>query len=112
VIATCRDELVGFLVSHRGPTRRLRHRADFTMAVLRRCHRRGIGRQLLEALSTWAVAQNITRVELTVMSHNSAAIALYQRAGYRREGLKRGSIRIDGRPVDEVVMGKSLDSPR
>lgn len=109
LLATHRDQIVGFLVSHRPAMRRLRHRADFTMAVLQEFHRLGIGWQLLDALHTWAAAQNIEQVELTVMSHNRSAIALYRRAGYEREGIKRGSIRIDGQPVDEVLMAKWLD---
>ena len=36
------------------------------------------------------------------------AIALYERAGFVLEGIKRAAIRIDGRPVDERVMGKVL----
>ena len=42
------------------------------------------------------------------MSHNLRAIALYDRAGFVLEGLKRGAICIDGLPVDECVMGKVL----
>jgi hypothetical protein len=43
------------------------------------------------------------------MSHNRSAIALYRRTGYENEGIKRGSIRIDSRSVDEVLMAKSID---
>jgi hypothetical protein len=32
------------------------------------------------------------------------AIALYHRVGFAPEGTKRGSIRVDGEPVDEIVM--------
>lgn len=109
LIATHEDRPVGFLVGHRPPMRRLRHRADFTMAVLQRFHRRGVGIRLLEALHAWAASANIERVELTVMAHNHAAIALYRRAGYEHEGLKRGSLRVDGHSVDEVLMARAID---
>jgi GNAT superfamily N-acetyltransferase len=100
--------LVGFLVSHRGGVHRLRHRADFTMAVLHEHQHRGIGRRLLESLEVWAVGYGITRLELTVMSHNRRAINLYENAGYVLEGLKTAAIQIDNVPIDELVMGKLL----
>jgi ribosomal protein S18 acetylase RimI-like enzyme len=110
LVAEHNGRLVGFLVSHRGGVRRLRHRADFTMAVLREHQQRGIGRRLLESLEVWAVENGITRLELTVMSHNRRAITLYQNAGYVREGLKTAAIQIHSVPVDELVMGKLLST--
>jgi RimJ/RimL family protein N-acetyltransferase len=108
LVAELHGRLVGFLVSHRGSVRRLRHRADFTMAVLHEHQQRGIGRRLLDTLEAWAVDNGITRLELTVMSHNRRAITLYQNAGYVPEGLKAAAIRIDNVPIDELVMGKLL----
>jgi RimJ/RimL family protein N-acetyltransferase len=109
LLATCDDELVGFLVCIRGAVRRLRHRCDFTMAVLSGHQRNGVGAGLLQATEVWARANGIRRIELTVMSHNLAAIALYERAGFVLEGVKRGAIQVDDAPVDECVMGKTLD---
>jgi ribosomal protein S18 acetylase RimI-like enzyme len=103
---------MGFLVCHQGGVRRLRHRADFTMAVLHEHQRRGIGRRLLAALEEWAVANGITRLELTVMSHNRQAIGLYEKAGFVLEGLKTAAIQIDDMPIDELVMGKVLSTRR
>ena len=109
LVATCDDELVGFLVCIRGAVRRLRHRCDFTMAVVSEHQREGAGAGLLRSMEDWAVANGIHRIELTVMSHNLGAIALYERAGFVSEGVKRGAIRVDNVPVDECVMGKTLD---
>lgn len=102
------DALVGFLVAHRGQPRRVRHRADFAMAVLQDHQGRGIGRELLAALDSWATEVGISRLELTVMSDNEPALALYERAGYSLEGRKRNAIIVDGIGVDELVMGKPL----
>ena len=92
LVALVGDELVGFLVAHRGHVRRVRHRADFTMAVLQDHQSRGIGTELLAALDSWATAAGISRLELTVMSDNEPALALYERAGYSLEGRKRNAI--------------------
>jgi RimJ/RimL family protein N-acetyltransferase len=108
LVALVGDALVGFLVAHRGQPRRVRHRADFTMAVLQDHQSRGIGTELLAALDSWATAVGISRLELTVMSDNEPAFALYERAGYSLEGRKREGIIVDGIGIDELVMGKPL----
>ena len=58
----------------------------------------------------WARGVGLLRLELTVMAHNRRARRLYERHGYLMEGIKRGAIRVRGEPVDEVLMGKSLDA--
>jgi RimJ/RimL family protein N-acetyltransferase len=108
LVADASGELVGFLVAYRGHGRRIQHRADFAMAVVAAHQGRGIGHRLLTALDAWAAEVGVSRLELTVMAHNERAIALYERAGYAREGVKREAIRVDGRSVDELVMGKLL----
>ncbi|MGF1596120.1 MAG: GNAT family N-acetyltransferase [Acidimicrobiales bacterium] len=108
LVAVAGDQMVGFLVAHRGPVRRLRHRADFTMAVVDSHRGRGVGRELLRAVEAWAVDVGVERLELTVMADNERAIALYESCGYEHEGTKRAAIRVDGRPVDERMMAKWL----
>jgi len=110
LVADSAGQLVGFLVAHRGTTRRIRHRADFAMAVRSTHQGQGIGHRLLAGLDEWASNVGVQRLELTVMAHNARAIALYEGSGYAREGLKRGAIRVDGHPVDELAMGKLLGS--
>lgn len=108
LVATSDARLVGFLVCIRGAVKRLRHRCDFTMGVVTDQQRKGIGSHLLRTMEDWAVAHDMHRIELTVMSHNQGAIALYESAGFVLEGVKRGAIHIDNTPVDECVMGKVL----
>jgi RimJ/RimL family protein N-acetyltransferase len=59
-------------------------------------------------LEEWANIQNIHRLELTVMTHNIAGIALYKKMGFEIEGIKRDSLLIDGKYVDEFYMSKLL----
>ena len=42
------------------------------------------------------------------MADNDRAIALYERCGFVLDGTERLAIAIDGRAVDEHVMGKLL----
>jgi ribosomal protein S18 acetylase RimI-like enzyme len=71
---------------------------------------RGLGRRLLDHLEQWAREAGITRLELTVMDHNTRALRLYQRQGYEVEGRRRNSLRVGGRYVDELAMAKLLDA--
>jgi RimJ/RimL family protein N-acetyltransferase len=59
-------------------------------------------------MQDWAREQGIQRIELTVMAHNDAAIALYERNGFTIEGIKKGAIVVDGNLVDEIMMGMRL----
>jgi len=101
--------IAGFLVAIRGVPRRVRHKADFSMGLLPRIRGTGTGARLIDAMFDWAKGLGLERLELTVMAHNEAAIRLYVKKGFAKEGVKRNSIHVDRKPVDEIIMGKLLD---
>jgi RimJ/RimL family protein N-acetyltransferase len=103
------DSLVGFLGAFGGNYRRNRHCAYIVIGIRQKFAGQGLGKQLFEALESWAVDHKIHRLELTVMCHNERAIHLYQKMGYKIEGVKQDSLWIDGRYVDEYYMAKILD---
>lgn len=47
---------------------------------------RGLGRRLVERVVGWAGDRGLRRIELWVTAHNTAAIALYARCGFRETG--------------------------
>jgi RimJ/RimL family protein N-acetyltransferase len=102
--------IVGYVEATGGEFTRNRHSAYVVIGVLQTASGRGFGSRLLEAVDAWAQLHGITRLELTVMSHNKRAIALYERLGYQVEGLRKRSIRVHGEYVDELAMAKLLDS--
>ena len=55
----------------------------------------GAGRALVDAVVDWARARRARELDLWVVTTNAAAIALYERTGFRETGK---SIPIDGRP--------------
>ncbi len=100
---------VGFLEASGGSFRRNRHVVHMVVGVLRACAGKGIGRALMESAELWACERGgIHRLELTVMAHNSKAVALYERAGFAIEGTRRHSMLVDGSYVDEHYMAKML----
>lgn len=84
-------------------------RGYIVMGVLQSHIGRGHGRALLEAAIREAHRRNLRRLELTVQTRNTAALALYLSCGLKVEGLRRAAVRIDGADVDEYYMGLLLN---
>jgi ribosomal protein S18 acetylase RimI-like enzyme len=108
-VADTGDELVGYVEAQRGAFRRNRHCAYVVIGVREDAAGRGLGRQLLDRLERRAREAGITRLELTVMEHNTRALRLYTRQGYEVEGRRRNSLRVGGRYVDELAMAKLVN---
>jgi ribosomal protein S18 acetylase RimI-like enzyme len=76
--------------------------------------RRGVAGRLLNAVEEYAFASKVERLTLRVLAVNEPARALYEKHGYRIEGVLRGEFRLPvGRggtvvPVDDVLMAKTL----
>ncbi len=100
--------LVGFISTARGAYKRIRHSAYIVVGILERYTGKGMGKLLFEEVEKWAVSHGLTRLELTVMSHNKRAIRLYEKMGFATEGTKLKAMVIDGRYVDEYYMAKLL----
>jgi RimJ/RimL family protein N-acetyltransferase len=104
------DQLIGVVFGTLGIARRTRHSLYIVIGVLQGWAGRGVGRALLQTLEGWALARGVHRLELTVAVENRRAIALYEKFGFEREGVKRHSRKIDGRYSDELYMSKLLTS--
>ncbi len=84
--------------------------ADLGMMVADGWRGRGVGSALLRAGLEWARQSGAHKVGLQVWPHNQAAIALYEKFGFQREGvLRRHYRRRNGELWDAVVMGLLLD---
>jgi RimJ/RimL family protein N-acetyltransferase len=70
----------------------------------------GIGSVLLGASIEWARSVGAHKITLEVWPHNAAAIALYEKFGFEREGyLRKHWRRRSGELWDSVVMGLLLE---
>ncbi|MEM9884221.1 MAG: GNAT family protein [Planctomycetota bacterium] len=85
-----------------------RHRGDLGISLRRSWWGRGLGRALMDVLLGFARDDGaIHVVRLGVYAYNRRAIALYERCGFVREGVRRWSVRFaDGTYGDEVVMSR------
>lgn len=84
--------------------------SELGMLVVSGWRGRGVGSGLLRACIDWARLVGSHKVSLQVWPHNTAAIGLYLKHGFIREGyLQRHWRRRNGELWDAVVMGLLLE---
>lgn len=107
LVACTEQGIVGCaaLVIQANPRRR--HVGEIGLCVHDAWQRHGIGAALLASVLDLADRWlNLARIELTVFTDNTAAIALYEKHGFRQEGrLERYAYR-DGQYADVFAMAR------
>ncbi|MFD9130110.1 GNAT family N-acetyltransferase [Kitasatospora sp. NPDC059571] len=78
------------------------------LAVAREARGRGLGAALVEAACAAARAAGARRITLRVLGGNTPARRLYERCGFRVEGVLPGEFLIEGAYVDDIWMGRAL----
>jgi RimJ/RimL family protein N-acetyltransferase len=68
----------------------------------------GIGSKMLVYAMKWAKERRFRRIEASIFTTNRRSLALFKKAGFREEGVRRRRIRIGKDYIDEVLMGKVL----
>lgn len=72
--------------------------------LLPHCRRKGVGRQLWTATSSFARAAAYRKLVIQVRASNTAAQAFYQGLGFRECGRLTRQVTIDGIDDDELLM--------
>ena len=108
LLAEAGGKIIGNVSFENGPHRRIAHRGNLGIAVVKDWRVRGVGTALLESLLEWATANPlIEKVCLEVFATNTSAIHLYKKLGFVEEGLRPMDIKFGpGRYVDTVSMYK------
>jgi ribosomal-protein-alanine N-acetyltransferase len=103
VVAVEEDRVAGFILSEENPP--LAH--IITLDVAEKERRRGVGTTLLETLEANLAARGVRSVLLETATDNDAAVAFWQRRGYRIEAtLKRYYLgRIDAYEMRKILPG-------
>ncbi len=102
------EEITGFIMLRGSALERARHCAYIALGVKESQRGKGTGKQLLRRGFRWARERGVTRLELTVLTHNAAAIHLYRQMGFKIEGEKVNSLKIEGEYINEYYMYKLL----
>lgn len=109
-VAEIDGQLTGYLGAYGSSYQRNRHSVYLVVGILQAFSGQGVGTRLFAELQRWAEARHLRRLELTVMAHNDTAIALYKKVGFEVEGIKKDSIRLGDRYIDELYMSRLLPS--
>ena len=105
IVAESDDGLIGELSAFG----RAGHAANIGMSVAKEWRGRGVGTALMQACVEWARASDVHKLGLQVWPHNEAALRLYERFGFQREGVLRSHYRRqNGELWDAIVMGLLL----
>jgi L-phenylalanine/L-methionine N-acetyltransferase len=113
LVAVSGEHVIGMLSIDTFPNKpRRRHVGIIGISVSDEWQGKGVGTALMEAgidlADNWL---NLTRLELEVYSDNKAAINLYERFGFEREGTLRQHAFRNGDYVDSIAMAR-LHRPR
>lgn len=107
-IAEESGEILGYLMLKAETLMRTSHRAAIAIGVHSQSRGKGTGTKLFEYVLKWAKQQQLRRLELTVIEHNTQAVHLYKKMGFNVEGVKKDSLWIDGEFVNELYMSLLL----
>lgn len=78
-----------------------RHNAGLGISIQNAWAGTGLGTAMVEFALESARKCGLHRIDLTVRTYNTAAMALYEKTGFRRVGLLKDMALIDGQYVDE-----------
>lgn len=108
-VALDEGRVVGWcdITRHFRPTQS--HRGSLGMGIIPAYRGNRLGQRLMEAALNAANDVGLIRIELFVHADNARAIALYERVGFRREGVERRGTLIDGRFIDSIRLALMLD---
>lgn len=96
-------EIIGNASLSRQP-RRMSHRGDLTVSVVRSHWNRGVGSRLMQELIAFARENDFEIIDLQVLSENLPAIHLYEKFGFERLCTYPAFFRIGDRCYDAEFM--------
>lgn len=107
LVAVVGDKIVGFSRCEGNRLKRFSHKVEFGVGVLQEYWGYSIGKNLLKESLAWCDMNSLRKVTLTVLESNKKAIALYEKSGFKTEGiLENDKMFADGTFRSTVVMGR------
>lgn len=90
-IAEDKDQLIGMVACKGTSWKRSAHMGTVIgLGVLPSHKKKGVGQALMEKLIVWAKKKaSIHRLQLDVYTDNKEAVSLYQKLGFKKEGVKK-----------------------
>ncbi|WP_078420256.1 GNAT family N-acetyltransferase [Bacillus cereus] len=109
LVAEVHDRIVGFSRCEGSNLKRLSHKVEFGICILKEFWGYRMGKSLLQQSIHWADENEIKRISLQVLETNEKAIQLYKELGFEVEGILKNDKRLsDGKYYNTVVMGRCI----
>lgn len=68
----------------------------------------GIGSEMLAYAEEWAKERGFKKLEASIFTGNKRSLHLFDRAGFKEEGIRKLRVRVGRDYLDEVLVGKIL----
>ena len=104
VVAEADGEVVGNVLVNVDRGVATEHIGVLSICIAREWRDVGIGTELVTAAQAWARERGLRKVSLGVFPDNERAIAVYEKRGFVREGVRRMQYRSGETYRDEVLM--------
>ncbi|CAI9385909.1 MULTISPECIES: GNAT family N-acetyltransferase [Bacillaceae] len=102
-------QIIAFSRCEGSSLKRLMHKVEFGIGVLKDYWGYKVGPKLLQASLTWATENKMAKMTLSVIETNEKAIKLYKRFGFEVEGiLKKDKLLEDGEYYSTIIMSRFL----
>ncbi|UOB76599.1 GNAT family N-acetyltransferase [Bacillus sp. ZJS3] len=109
LVAEVHDRIVGFSRCEGSNLKRLSHKVEFGICILKEFWGYRMGKSLLQQSIHWADENEIKRISLQVLETNEKAVQLYKELGFEVEGILKNDKRLsDGKYYNTVVMGRCI----
>ncbi|WP_242239620.1 GNAT family N-acetyltransferase [Bacillus cereus group sp. BfR-BA-01309] len=109
LVAEVRNRIVGFARCEGSNLKRLTHKVEFGVCILKEFWGYGMGKSLLQQSIQWADENEMKKISLQVLETNEKAIQLYKKLGFEVEGILKNDKRLsDEKYYNTVVMGRCI----
>ncbi|WP_028983801.1 GNAT family N-acetyltransferase [Sporolactobacillus terrae] len=107
LVALVDHKIAGFSRCEGNHLKRLAHKAEFGVCVLKKYWGLHLGPHLLQESIAWAETIHLKKITLNVLETNEKAINVYKRFGFEVEGILRNDNYLsDGCYYSTLVMGR------
>ena len=111
LVAEVHNRVVGFSRCEGSDLKRLSHKVEFGVCILKEFWGYGMGKSLLQQSINWADENEVKKIALQVLETNAKAIQLYKNLGFGVEGILKNDKKLsDGKYYNTVVMGRFTDT--
>jgi RimJ/RimL family protein N-acetyltransferase len=95
------ETIVGGLGFVGGESEFIEREASIGMSIQKKYYKQGLGSAMMQYTIDQAKLYGFHRIELSVRTYNEAGIALYEKMGFKKIGIRNETAFIDGKYVDE-----------